>query len=349
MMLQEIRQQPEVLDRILTNLPSALTRLRGRYSTKRPELAVIVARGTSDNAAVFGRYLFEITLGIPTILAAPSVATLYKSLSLPRHALVIGISQSGESTDINGYLESAKALGAYCIGITNESSSTLATLSDEVLPTQAGTEKSVAATKTYTAQVIMLYCLAHALGAGIASDDLKEIPSAAEAQLKDEARLQWLAEQYSEMSHAVVIGRGFNYANGFEFALKLMETSYVVATGFSGADFAHGPIAMIEERFPVFAFCPSGPTAEQTQALLERLHASQAETICFGAPSMLRKLPCSHWIDVREIAPRAGLPADLLSAIPMIIPAQLFAAHLAASKGLNPDRPRMLSKVTRTL
>ena len=349
-MLTEIRQQPKVLERVLSKPPDALARLGRQFSRNRPEFAVIVARGTSDNAAIFGRYLFEITLGLPTVLAAPSVATLYRRLSLPQNALVIGISQSGESTDINGYIEAAKALGAFSIGITNEPDSTLAHLADEVLPTQAGKEQSVAATKTYTAQLGMLYCLARALGAGIVEDDLKRIPAAVAAQLADEGPVQRLAQRFRDMSHAVVIGRGFNQGNGFEFALKLMETCYVVATGFSGADFAHGPIAMVEEQFPVFAFIPAGPTFEQAETLLARLEASHAATVCFGPPATVQALPSERRIEVGEIQPTSpSLPQDLLSAIPMIIPAQLFACHLSASKGLNPDRPRMLSKITRTL
>ncbi len=349
-MLEEIRQQPEVLERILGKPPEALARLARRFSRQRPELAVIVARGTSDNAAIFGRYLFEITLGLPTLLAAPSVATLYQRLSLPKDALVIGISQSGESTDINGYVETAKSLGAFCIGITNEADSTLAHLADEALVTRAEKEKSVAATKTYTAQLGMLYCLGRALGAGIVEDDLKRLPGAVAAQLESEESVKRLAHRFRDMSQAVVIGRGFNYANGFEFALKLMETSYVVATGFSGADFAHGPIAIVEEQFPVFAFCPAGPTFEQTEALLARLQASHADTVCFGPRPAVQSLPSGHRIEVGEILPSSpGLPRDLLSAVPMIIPAQLFAGHLSASKGLDPDHPRMLSKVTQTL
>ena len=349
-MLEEVRQQPAVLERILADPPEALARLARRFARHRPALAVIVARGTSDNAAIFGRYLFETALGLPTLLAAPSVATLYRSLSLPKDALVIGISQSGESTDINGYVEAAKSLGAFCIGITNEAGSTLARLADEVLATPAGAERSVAATKTYTAQLGMLYCLGRALGAEIADDDLKRIPGAAAAQLESEQSVRQLASRFRAMSHAVVIGRGLNYANGLEFALKLMETSYVVATGFSGADFAHGPIAIVEERFPVFAFRPSGPTFEQTEALLHRLRCSKADTVCFGAPASDQPLPSELAITVPDLPPSTpGLPRDLLSVIPMIIPAQMFAGHLAGSKGLDPDRPRMLSKVTQTL
>ncbi len=350
LMIDEIRQQPQVLARALAEPPDALSRLRRRFSKRRPPLIVIVARGTSDNAALFGRYLFEITLGIPTSLAAPSVATLYHKRPIPRDALVIGISQSGESTDINAFMELAEGSDSFTIGITNESASNLASLVDEVLPTQAGKETSVAATKTYTAQLLMLYCLARALGAEIPESDLKRLPDSVELQLRHESAVKQLANRYRDMSHAVVVGRGLNYANGFEFALKLMETSYVVAAGFSCADFAHGPIAIVEEGFPVFVFTPPGPTFKETAKLLARLERSHVDTICIGAPAELQGLPRSRWIEIIGNPPATSrYPLDTLTPIPLIVPAQLFAAHLSECKGLDPDKPRMLSKVTQTL
>lgn len=349
-MIDEIRQQPEVLDHALARPPGALARLRRRFSRHRPPLLVIVARGTSYHAALFGRYLFEITLGIPTSLAAPSVVTLYHKRPIPEEAVVIGISQSGESTDINIFMELAKRSGSFTIGITNECDSSLANLVGEVLPTQAGKERSVAATKTYAAQLLMLYCLARALGAEIPESDLRRLPGSAELQLRNESAVRWLADQFRDMSRAVVVGRGINSANGFEFALKLMETSYVAATGFSCADFAHGPIAVVEEGFPVFVFTPPGPTYDQTAKLLARLERSRVDTVCIGARPDVADLPCSRSLEINGCLPTSALhPSDILTPIPMIVPAQLFAAYLADLKGLDPDRPRMLTKVTQTL
>ena len=350
LMLEEIRQQPAVLEGILARPPAAVERLRARFAKDRPAMIAIAARGTSDNAALFGRYLFEITCGIPTLLAAPSVSTLYRRLSLPANALVLGISQSGESTDVNAYLEYARKTGALTAGITNDAGSTLATLAHEVLPTGAGTESSVAATKTYTAQIATLYCLSQALGSGIRDDDLRKIPAAADAQLSAADAIRDLARHYRDLAHAVVIGRGFGYANCCEFALKLMETSYVVATAFSGADFAHGPIAMVDKGFPAFVFAVPGPTLEGTAELVARLAGSGAETVGIGTAATLKDLRCAGRIEIRGAVPEApGFPRDLLAPIPSIIPAQLFAAHLSSIRGLDPDHPRMLSKVTRTM
>ena len=246
---------------------------------KRPRLVVLVARGTSDNAALFGRYLLEITTGIPVSLAAPSIATLYEARVDYRDALVVGISQSGESTDTNLVLERAREQGALTLGITNESGSTLARIAEHVFLVRAGREKSVAATKTYTGQMLMMYLLAYALGGGVRIADLERIPDVVQAALTLEAEIDALAERYRFMRHAVVVGRGLNYANAFEMALKLMETCYVVAERFSSADFLHGPIALVEQSFPVFAFAPPGKTWTSIGETLTKLQGLQAEIV----------------------------------------------------------------------
>ncbi len=350
MMLEEIREQPEILANLVLHPPGAIARLTRRFGKRRPEIAVIVARGTSDNAALFGRYVFEITLGLPTILAAPSVTTLYKRHAIPKNALVIGISQSGESTDVNASVEAAKEQGAFCLAITNHAGSALAGLADEVLLTEAGIERSVAATKTYTAQMMVLYWIAKALGGPITGSDLRAVVDEVSACLEDTSGAEHLAEHFRELSHTAVLGRGINYCNGLELGLKLMETSYVVACGFSGADFAHGPIAMVQDGFPIFAFCPSGPTFAQTGLLLARLSDAWAHTVVIGPQECVKDVFARHRVPVEYPRPRTpGAPADLFSPIPLIVPGQCFAAELSAAKGLDPDKPRLLSKVTQTL
>jgi len=341
-MLEEIRQQPTALSRTLSAEIRHVEKFKRAIASRRPKLIVLAARGTSDNAAQFGRYLLEITTGIPVSLAAPSIHTLYHAAIDFRDALVIGISQSGESTDTNLVLERARAQGALTIGITNEASSAMAGLAEEVFLVRAEKEKSVAATKTFTGQVLMLYLLAHALGAAIDLDDLRRIPEWVESALGLEKQIAALSERYRFMEHAVVVGRGLNYANAFEFALKLMETCYVVAERFSSADFLHGPIALVEPSFPVFLFAPSGVTAPSMREMLEKLQELKAETVVISdSGSPVRAA-------TRSIRLRSRLK-ELYTPIPYILPAQLFAACLAAQKGLDPDRPRTLTKVTRTL
>ena len=343
-MLEEIRQQPEALERTLKGGLRGVERFRRLLEKKRPALIVLVARGTSDNAALFGRYLLEITTGIPVSLAAPSIATLYEAPLDYRGALVVAISQSGESTDTNLVLERARASGAITLGVTNEARSNMARIAEHVFLVRAGREKSVAATKTYTGQMLAMYLLAYALGGGVRMTELERVPESVEAALKLEPEIDGLSERYRFMRNAVVVGRGLNYANAFEFALKMMETCYVVAERFSSADFLHGPIALVEQGFPVFAFAPPGKTWDSMNSMLTKLRVLRAEIVAITDPDNREVEQCATKV-IR--LPRRS--KEVLTPIPYIVPAQMFAACLAAQKGLNPDQPRTLSKVTRTL
>jgi glucosamine--fructose-6-phosphate aminotransferase (isomerizing) len=343
-MLEEIRQQPETLEKTLRAELPGIAQFKRLLEQKRPRLIVLAARGTSDNAAQFGRYLLEIATGIPVSLAAPSIHTLYRANVDFRDSLVIAISQSGESTDTNLVLSRAREQGALTAGITNEPESALAKLAQHVFLVRAGKEQSVAATKTYTGQVMLLYLLVYALGGNVRIADLERIPDYANAALGLETFIRDLSERYRFMDHAVVAGRGINYANAFEFALKMMETCYVVAERFSSADFLHGPIAMVEPNFPVFLFTPSGVTWDSMSGMLDKLCELKAETVVItdaGNTEAARKA-------TRAIQLPVALE-EMMTVIPYIVPAQLFAACLAGQKGLDPDRPRTLSKVTRTL
>jgi glucosamine--fructose-6-phosphate aminotransferase (isomerizing) len=204
-----------------------------------------------------------------------------------------------------------------------------------------GRERSVAATKTYTGQLLLLQLLARELGQSRQLHDIERIPELAASSLELKPRLEEMVERFAYVNHCVVVGRGLNYANAYEFAIKLMETCYIVAERFSSADFLHGPIAMVERGFPAFLFAPPGPTLKGMKELLAKLNA----------------LGGGNGGDFRERCDAqsgfAGHPTqadtEMLTPIPYIIPAQLFAALLAAAKGLSPDKPRSLQKVTKTL
>ena len=339
-MLGEIAEQPAVLERTLIAEHEKYRRL-GKFLRKKDiDLIVIVARGSSDNASLFGRYLIEVTTGIPVSLAAPSVYTLYNAKLNLKRALVIGVSQSGEGADINMVIESAKAGGAYTLAITNEADSTLATLANETLLIHAGREKSVAATKTYTGQMLHFYMLANELATN--KLDFERIPEYTSLALELRPQIEELVNRYVFMENCVVVGRGMNYGNSYELALKLMETCYVVAERFSSADFIHGPLAIVERRFPVVLFGPTGVTKKSSIELLNRLQELNADCLAITNDS-----------DIAKLAPNSlCLPTDIdefLSPIPFIVPAQLFAALLSEAKGLDPDTPRSLSKVTKTI
>lgn len=353
-MRDEIGQQPAALERTLAEEWPQAEKLRSHFAKHPIRLIVLVARGTSDNAAQFGRYLLEISTGIPVSLAAPSVYTLYESDVNLADAVVIAISQSGESTDTNLVLERAKTSGAFTVGITNESASTLARLAAHTFLVRAGKEKSVAATKTYTGQLLCLYLIAYALGASIEAKSLQQLPAQCEKALALEPAIRRCAERYCFMQHAVCVGRGLNYANSFEFALKLMETCYVVAERFSSADLLHGPIAMLEASFPAFLLCPPGVTWKPMCELIEKLQSIKAETLFITDASNTAAIEMKNSGQSALVIPEpliatGQMPVDLYTPIPYIIPAQLFAANLAEVKRLNPDRPRTLNKVTQTL
>jgi glucosamine--fructose-6-phosphate aminotransferase (isomerizing) len=341
-MLQEIAEQPAALEKTILEERNKVARLGAFLKGRDLDLIVLVARGSSDNAALFGRYLLEITTGIPVSLAAPSVHTIYNARLRLNRALVIGVSQSGEGEDINLVLENARACGASTIGMTNEAASAMTKVVDETLLMHGGRERSVAATKTFTGQMLLFYMLASALSEKGAAPAYEAIPDYAERALERRATISELVERYVFMENCVVVGRGLTYANAYELALKLMETCYVVAERFSSADFLHGPLAIIERHFPVILFAPPGAMLAGVKELLERLKELRADTLVITSDE-----------EAARISSRAiRMPDEVdefLAPIPYIIPAQLFAALLADAKGLNPDAPRSLSKVTRTL
>jgi glutamine---fructose-6-phosphate transaminase (isomerizing) len=342
LMLAEILQQPTALERTIKQEGNRIKRFADSLKKRRPNLIVLVARGSSDNAALFGRYLLEISTGIPVSLAAPGVHTLYQTKMLLKDALVIGISQSGEGTDVNMVLENSKRSGATTIAITNEASSSMAQLADETFLIHAGRELSVAATKTYTGQLMIFHMLAAALNEHKRFSEVEQLPELASRSLELRPEIETMVERYAFMEQCVVVGRGLNYANAYEFAIKLMETCYVVAERFSSADFLHGPIAMVERGFPAFLFAPPGKTLAGMKELLGKLTKLGAETIVISS----EKVVLGSATRALKIPTRIN---ERLSPIPYIIPAQLFAALLAKAKGLSPDSPRSLAKVTKTV
>lgn len=349
-MLEEIRHQPEALQKTLESGSRIASELRRHFETHGPRLIVMVARGTSDNAAQFGRYLIEITTRIPVSLAAPSVLTLYESPLEIRDVLVVGISQSGESTDTNAVLEDARKRGAITVGITNDPQSAMVSLVEYPILIEAGAEESVAATKTYTCQLLALYLLAYALTGEVRIEGLERFPEWVSQVLALEEDVEEIAARYLFMARAVTVGRGLNYANALEFGLKLMETCYIVTERFSSADLMHGPIALVERSFPVFVFAPSGVTWPSISLVLDRLQELKAETLIVTDPRNTQARARAARFLTLPIEPCFGDgPEDLYTPIPYIVPAQLFAAHLASIKGINPDSPRTLTKVTRTL
>ena len=350
LMLDEIREQPAVLETALREELSTFRALGARFERERPRFIILAARGTSDNAAQFGRYLIEIATGIPVSLAAPSVFTLYRAEMDFREVLYVGLSQSGESPDVNTCIRRARELGAVTLGITNNPAGALAKTAEQTILLHAGVESSVAATKTWLSQLLSMYLLAWSLGADLTLEQIRRMPEWTAAALTLEPLLIERAQRYIFAEKAIVVGRGFNYSSALELALKLMETCYLMADSFSAADFLHGPIAIAERGLPAFVFAPPGPTWHGISETLDRLETAGASSMVITDARNAEASLCRSVIAVpAPDSHDSTLPIDALTPIPYAVPGQLLAAHIADQKGLNPDRPRMLEKITQTM
>ena len=305
--------------------------------------AFIAARGTSDNAARYASYLWGAMNQLPVTLATPSLFSLYQQPPRLRNALVIGISQSGQSPDIVNVVAEGKKQGQPTLAITNEPDSPLAQTADFVINIHAGVETAVAATKTYTTQLLAIAMLSAAWSESDAQFAVIERLGAwGTAVLAQDETIGQMAQRYRYMAQCVVLGRGYNYATAYEWSLKLKELTYVVAEPYSSADFRHGPIAIVDRGFPVMSIAPTGVVLPDLHRLLQKLSTEkQAELLIISNDEATLALANSP----------ISLPADLpewVSPLIGILPAQLFAYHLTRAKGYDTEAPRGLNKVTRT-
>jgi glucosamine--fructose-6-phosphate aminotransferase (isomerizing) len=339
----EIFEQPERLSALLTNQRLTAEKVAQAVHQHAIRWVFLAARGTSDNAGRYANYLWGAQNGLPLALATPSLFTYYNQPPQLKDALVVGISQSGQSPDIVSVLTEGQRQGCLTLAITNESGSPLAKAADLVLDIQAGVEKAVAATKTYTTELMAVAMLSAALSGNKTHwRELAKVPGWVEKVLKQDMPIARMAERYRYMRQCVVLGRGFNYCTAFEWALKLKELTYVVAEPYSSADFRHGPIAMIEGGFPVMAVAPNGKVFDTMLEMLGKLrHEQSAELVVISDEKRALSLAQS------PIQLPAGMP-EWLSPIVSIVPGQLFAGHLTRAKGYNPEKPRTLGKVTET-
>ena len=339
---REIHEQPEVLAHLLDEQAGTAAQIAAAIRARDVRYAVIAARGTSDNAARYAQYLFGAAVGLPVALAAPSLFSIYRMPPQLRDALVLGVSQAGQSPDIVAVVEEGRRQGALTVAVTNAPASPLAQVAAHVLPLGAGEERAVAATKTYTAQLAALALLAVQLASdGERLAALRSVPEAVEKTLALEEPVALAAQRYAYATECVVLGRGYNYATAFEIALKLKELTYVVAEPYSSADFRHGPVAIVERGFPAVVVAPQGAVYADVLALTHELAAREAELIVIsGQDEALRLARTPLWLPV-------ALP-EWLSPFTCVVPGQLLALHITLAKGYDPDHPRGLKKVTET-
>jgi glucosamine--fructose-6-phosphate aminotransferase (isomerizing) len=339
----EILEQPGCLSDLLLNQRETAEKIAGVIRERDIRSVFLAARGTSDNAGRYANYLWGAHNSLPLALATPSLFTYYNRPPKLNDALVVGISQSGQSPDIVSVLNEGRRQGCLTLAITNMSSSPLASAADLVMDIQAGDEKAVAATKTYTTELMAVAMISTALTNDRACwSELEKVAGWVEKVVKQDAAIAQMAERYRYMRQCVVLGRGFNYCTAFEWALKLKELTYVVAEPYSSADFRHGPIAMIEGGFPVMAVAPTGKVFDTMLDMLGRLrHEQSAELVVISNEKRALSLAQS------PIHLPASIP-EWLSPIVDIVPAQLFACHLTRSKGYDTEKPRSIGKVTET-
>lgn len=331
LMAAETAEQPAVWRRQLAEAgpggASGVAEAAELVRRRAPRFVLLVARGTSDHAALYAKYLVEITLGLPVGLASPSTYTAYGRRPDLRDVLMVAVSQSGGSPDLLRTLEVAKAGGALTVSVTNNAASALATTADAHVDVLAGPERAVAATKSYTAQLLALNLLFGGAGADV-------LPDLGDAILARDAELAALAVRYRFAERMITTGRGYSYPTAREAALKLMETAYVSAQAFSGADLLHGPLALVEPRVPVLAVTSAGAGGQAFAPVLDALAERRADVVTVGSAARDVVLPET---------------AEPLAPLLEILPFQLLARHVAVDRGGDPDAPRGLRKVTETL
>jgi glucosamine--fructose-6-phosphate aminotransferase (isomerizing) len=338
-MAAEVAEQPEAWRRLLDARP-AIEALAATVCERRPRFVSLVARGTSDHAALYAKYLVEIVHGLPAGLASPSTMTAYGARPDLRDVLMVGVSQSGGSPDLVQTMRVARERGALTLSVTNAPESPLALAAELHLDVVAGHERAVAATKSYTAQLLALYLLLDAMAGGDGSA-ARDLPARGEELLARDPDLAGAAMRYRFAERLVVTGRGYSHATAREAALKLMETSYLAAQAFSGADLLHGPLAMVDARVPVLAVMAEGVGGEAMRPVVPRLREVGADVFCVGSAAAVAE--CGDGIVLPEGVPEAVSP------VLEILPFQLLALHLAVARGGDPDAPRGLRKVTETL
>lgn len=339
-MRAEIDEQPGALRATLDALLPKSAEVAALAQQTRQVL--FIARGTSDNAAVYGSYLIQAHAGRLANLASPSIATAYGARIDLSGVLAVAISQSGKTEEIVETLQWAADCGAKTVGITNGADSPLTRIADVALVTQAGTELAVPATKTFTAQLAAQAVLALGLGAELDAGELERVPDVVEDMLgRSEDAIDEVVERLVGVHGTVVSGRGMAFSTALEAALKLKEACYLHAMGLSYADLLHGPMAVVDAETPaVLIAANSGPTLAGTVALAERVRGNGAPAYAIGGGSALAGA-CDLSVPVPDLP-------EWVAPFGLIVPAQIITEKLARRLGYDPDSPRGLNKVTQT-
>lgn len=336
-MLQEIKEIPDAASNLLDKVDSQVSQLINVFIEQQPNFITTVARGSSDHAATFLKYLFEIQLGVPVASLGPSTSSIYESKISLKNTVCIGISQSGESPDLLSVISGIKNKECITASFTNNANSPLAQKSNFLISLHAGSEKSVAATKTFVNSLIV--CLV--LVAKISKDDelLNEIYKL--PKILDKAiGIQWpdLKNELANCNQLYTLGRGLSYAISNEAALKLIETCGIHASSYSSAEILHGPIEIVEENYPVLAFISRDAAEQSISSICEYLVEKKARV--FGTSNQLTLAKSLDFVTTDH---------PFTDPVVLIASFYVFIENLAVSRGRNPDQPRLLKKVTKTI
>jgi glutamine---fructose-6-phosphate transaminase (isomerizing) len=341
-MRSEILEQPEAISKTIDHVRSLSSEIKKLVDKNEIKNIIFFARGTSDNVAMYGFYLFATTCGISATSGHPSLATSYRAQVSLKNTLAIGISQSGKTAEIVESLQWAKLAGAATIGLTNTPNSPIFSAADLTILTQAGEERAVPATKTFTSALTALAVIAEAINASaFKAGEIDNLPMQISQTFDQQQMITQLASVLTDQQSAVITGRGFSVAIASEIALKLQESCYLVSIGLSAADLQHGPKAIVDKRLPILAFLAgeNSPVNQTVVDLVSKLRSSAADLLIFGPKDSGLKA------DLQVVIPDVS---ESLIPILMAPPAQLMVEATAVAKGINPDLPRGLTKVTQT-
>lgn len=353
-MRSEIAESVQVASRLIAN-HAHYEAIGAQLAERRPSVVVVAGRGTSDHAAIYARYLLEHALGVPVALAAASLLTQYGVESASPNSALLAFSQSGAGPDMIALVESARRRGAYTVALTNDMASPLAAAAESTVNLDAGPERAVAATKTYIAELVSVALIAaaaarHAGRDASWSNEIDALPERMQAALS--AATTWLAKGadaplYAALLHssrAFVVGRGFEYPNALELALKLRETSGMFSDGYSAADLFHGPIASAHAEVPAIVLSTDPKTEVSVAASIDRLRGVGAPLLVIHASGAGSR----GLAPAEELALPGGASGPLCTPVTAIAGLAIIEA-VATGRGLNPDAPAGLTKVTKTL
>ncbi|MDT0341666.1 SIS domain-containing protein [Streptomyces litchfieldiae] len=341
LMAAEMAEQPAVLRRLLEEGAPRIREVAARIADRAPRFVLLTGRGTSDNAALYAKYLLEILLGKPCGLTSMSTTTAYAARPDLTDCLVIAVSQSGGSPDLVASTAAARRAGGITLAVTNNADSPLARAAEFHIDVLAGPERALPATKTYTAELLALYLFVEGLRGGDGAASARQLPGLAEEILARHEEVRRLAGRYRFAERMVLTSRGYGYPTAKEAALKLMETSYIPALSYSGADLLHGPLAMVDNVSPVIAIVTDGRGGQALRPVLDRLRDRGADLVVIGPKAEVEAASAGFAL------PTEGVPEEL-QPILEILPLQLLAHEVTLARGQDPDAPRALSKVTET-